>query len=198
MTKHAQVTDITPAKKPLPMALAQGIFAALCHRVDDGATIDEAIQAEFTEARLDLVEAIDRRKAVAIKLKNEAAAAADMARAYSAFAKRLNEKLDSLKRHTLELILREPDLPYRTSSGEKLYPQKSPPSLRTALDGDLRDKVVTHVVDLEAAERAGIPLTYLEPVTYYRLNTEKLKADLQAGHVLPFAHLEQGTHLRGL
>lgn len=198
MTKHASVSDIVPVKKPLPMTLAQGIFAALCHRVDDGATPDEAIQAEFAEARLDLVEAIDRRKAVAIKLKGEAEAALQMAKAYSAFAERLLSKLDALKRNTLEIIRREPGLPYRTSAGEKLYEQKNPPSLRTSLDDHLRPKTVSHVVDLDRAAEAGVPLHYLEPVTFYRLATEKVKADLLAGQVLAFAHLEQGSHLRGL
>lgn len=194
--QSAPVTDITPEKPKVPLREAVAILSALCHRIEDGASPDEAIQAEFAETRLDLAQAIDRRKAVLASIGGMAETAKQMAKGYQEQAKRLEGLAESLKKRTLEIMLEAPDLPYRDSAGRKVSIVNGIGSLKLSLN--LGQKTVSSIIDAVEMHEHKIPLEFVKPVSFYALDTAAVRSALIDGRELPWARIEPSVFLRGL
>lgn len=174
------------------------LLADLCERIDSGEEPTTALVSIFNETRLDLAEAIDRRKAFAARLRNEAALFQAASDELKHRAIMFETALEKLKENTKAIMEASPNIPYVDSYGSKLSVVNNSKA-KLILDFEIREKKqVSHIVDLGAAETVGISEEYLSQVSFVVLNTEKVRADLEAGKELPWARLERSTHLRGL
>lgn len=177
---------------------AASTLADLCMRIDSEEEINEALIAEFEDAKLSLAESIDRRKHVYksaelfIKLARERKSELDEN------IKKLQKIQDRIETKTKQMIEAEPDLPYRDTMGNKLYLMRnSVPSIKLTLD--LRTaKSVSNILDEASIFLLEIDEKYIEKVSYSTLNTDAVRADLLKGVDLPWACLQWSTHLRGL
>jgi hypothetical protein len=90
-----------------------------------------------------------------------------------------------------------PGVPFKDSLGRKVYLQRNPPSLKLFVD--VREKkTISNAIDMASADLLGVPRDYIKEVSFLVLDTEKVKADLQAGKELGWARIDQGAHCRGI
>ncbi len=184
--------DKTANPVKVPLYEASRILAELCTRLDNGDDELLSVIEIFNDAKLSVAEAIDRRKAVAVALKSYIAAGVQAKQDLTRQIDKLARALQALKDSTKVIIEMRPDIPYRDSFGSKLSVAKNgTAALITTVDP--RTKSISNVVDADK-----VPVEYLNVVSYFQLNTEKVRADLEAGVELTWARLEQGTQLRGL
>lgn len=180
--------ELVVANRPkVPMAFAMSTLAAMCDAIDNGAELDDALVAQFQEAKLDLVEAIDRRVAFFRYLQGQIAAAKAARDAWQDDYKRLQAIEEKFKEKTKELVEAHPDLPKEGTIG-KLAVQANPPSVKLTFEDR---KLTRHVIDF-----FGVDEKYIKTETTYTLNAKLVADDLKAGVELPWARLEQGTHIR--
>lgn len=175
------------------------ILSDLFNKIDNAdEDISEALIEHFDNACKSLTESIDRRKYVY----RTAEAKIEFIRSQKQEADEAIKKLKKIQERIMEMtkvtVGLNPDLPFQDSLGNKLTVRKnSQPNLVLALD--LREsKAVTNILDQNSISLLGIDQKYIKPVTYFTLDTEQLKRDLQAGEKLTWATLHYGTHVRGL
>jgi hypothetical protein len=174
-------------------------LAELTHKIEDWG--EEEIDAElvklFGEGQSELADSIDRRKAFAKRLKKEIEIVEDEIGEAKAFVKRCEKVYERLKATTLATMQTYPEIPFKDKRGQKLSICKASPALE--LSFELLSKSFK-ILDIEALEKAGISIgeKYIQQVTFLVLDTDKVRADLTANEILPWAELKQKTFLRGL
>lgn len=170
------------------MAWAASALAELCDRLDNGEEPTAALVSLFSETRLELAEAVDRRIAF-IKYVEGAIEGARAARNEWDRQKTLLETmLAAMKARTKEIVETYPDLPYAGSLG-KLAVQKNGGKAPVELAFGERE------LSREIIEMFGVP-EHLIKITY-TLDTDKLRRALEAGEDFPWATLQdRGSHLR--
>ena len=196
--QSAPIAVVTaPARTKVPMHEAVAMLAEACRQVDEGADPTGVVAEMFREARLDIADAIDRRKAFKAVCEAQADAAKKAADELRAYAARLGTMVEALKANTQAIMEAEPSLPYRDSVGRKLSLVQSP--ARLVLDVDLRErKTVSNIIDTATIDLIGISPEYVGVAQFLVLDVEKIKADLAVGTEISWARLERGQHVRGL
>lgn len=196
----AEQTEIAPIKprSRLPLFEAASKFSALMAAIDEGMPITDAVQREFAEGRLDVIEAIDRRKAAMHYLKHMTEAARAAREEMDARVQQLKAAQEALKANTKAIMEKFPDDMYQDSVGRKLSIANNGGKAALKLGFEIREsKSVSNVIDLEVVEFLGIDKKYIKPVSFLTLDTDALRADLEVGANLDWASLERGTHVRG-
>lgn len=190
---------ITPTKKPLMLA-AQDVarIEALLEAHEDDTTLPEEICTLMRVSVAELIDGVDRRKA----LRRSLSARVDLAKAYQAdlakWRKSLERTIDHLDVTTSRIVEQNPDVTFTDSTGTRLRLQRNSRG-KVVLDFDLRKtKSIPNLVDDAAIEMLGIDDRYLETVTARRINMDRVRADLEAGRDVPFARIVHDSHLRGL
>lgn len=194
--KSASIASVSTKPRAVPMHEALSIIAALFAQLEDGSSEPEAIQNVFTETRLDVAAAIDRRKAAKSLLLANAESAAAMAAYYRMCAASMKKVAKSLEQNTIDLMLELPDYPYQDSAGRKVSICESQGALKLTVP--TASKKVDHIVDLETVRALGIPQQFWKTVTYVCIDTESLVPALKAGMTCSWAQLEKTKFLRGL
>lgn len=178
------------ARPKVPMAVAATDLAMLCDAIEEGAEPSAAFVAVFSEKRLELAESVDRRIMFITLVEGQIEQARAMRAAWDQQVQRLKALLDTMRSKTKEIIEAVPDLPYQGKLG-KLAVQKNggPQPLATAWgDKDLGPDEV---------ELFGIDERYYQVETTYKLRSDVVLKDIEAGHPVEWAHLApRGTHLR--
>lgn len=165
----------------------------VCHMIDDEdghIDLDLVLQEQFDDALTNISASIDRRKAFYRELNSKI----EMAKSYrdevTKHIKRYEKIQERFIEKTKQVILANPDIPFKDSFGKRLKVIDTP-TPRLVFDQDLSAALNMNLLPLSAIE-------YATPKTTLVMNNEKLKEDLLAGKELPFAHLEYGKQLRGM
>jgi len=167
------------------MSWAAHELSAVCDEMDGADRIDQFLD-RFEDASLALGDAVDRRIAVDREIKSQIKAQEEGYRYYRARKEQLEEIHERFKRRTRLVI---------QAAGE---------GVREAFRGKLGKITLANVDSVKFAfgenrpmsaasvEKYGVPHSYLIPVMSYRVDTEAVKADLEAGMNLGWAVLEHG------
>lgn len=107
-------------------------------------------------------------------------------------AKSLHERL---KAYLKFLVESHPSLPWKGADGS-IHIQKNPKRLALAHEDDIKSVSVPYVVPADVIEAEPSMRPYLKEVRYMILDRELVRDDLESGMKLPWAHFEQGSHLR--
>lgn len=181
------MTTKTFAPVKIPMGWAAAALAEMCDAIDAGAEPSDVLVQVFHDRKLELRDAVDRRIAFFQVVKGQIDAAKAARNAYAEQAKRLEALLEAMKARTKEIIEEHPDLPYEGDLG-KLCVQKSPPAVKVMFEDRTLDK--------ETIDLFGISERFIRTKVTYELDTKAVKAAIEAGEDIPWARIEQGTHLR--
>lgn len=174
----------------VPMAEAALALSQLCDAIDNGVALDAALMEVFSEAKLDLAQAVDRRIAFFGMLDAETDHARKARAAWDQKVQQLKAFSDQLRASTKAIIEAAPDLPYQGQLG-RLALQKNGGVLPLALSFD--DRVLTS----ETIDTHGIDERFYRMTVTYSLDTEAIRVALEAGEKLAWAMLgERGQHLR--
>ena len=184
--------------KKVPLQWAAVALTAMCEQIENGDNIDDALLAQFNETKLDIAEAIDRRKSFKRYLEMMIDHCKAGKSEINDQQKRFEAVLDRLKEKTKEIIEENPDVPYVDSFGKKLtVVQNGTPKLEVKLIF-YATKTVSNIVDVAQCDFFGVDKKYLKQVSHLTLDTELLKSDLKAGEKLEWAEIVYNTQLRGL
>lgn len=161
--------------------------------IDDAAEITDALLTRFEAGRNSVAEKVDgwilyldSLKGMQAALKERHERVRDALKKTEALQKRLRE-------YVAFQLASHPSVPFKGTEGS-LYLRKNPGALKISYD--LPDKTVYGVVPHEIVGREPSMLPYLDSIEFVILNKEKLKADIEAGMVFPWAKIEQGAHVR--
>lgn len=176
------MTDLTPAapvvslqRAALDLYVAQQAIAEA-----DAEGLDAILVEMFQEHLADVVAAVDRRKALYLKIEAEI----DMVKKYRddvvAHLRRLETLKTRIYETTKKVVEENPSIEFFDSFGR---------ALKAVRNGQPR------VVYREGVE---VPPEFIETRTVHEVNKEALKKALLAGQEIPCAYLEYGTQLRGL
>jgi hypothetical protein len=103
--------------------------------------------------------------------------------------------LDRAKYTVKEMIKSKPDLVLRGGLGElKVLKNGGIPSLKMQLEDE--HKSFTHIVTAEQIFTANIDPEYVDEIKFFRINTERLRRDIESGKDIAWAKLERGDNLR--
>src|SRR5690606_9683627 len=100
---------------------AAEILAELSRKVDEGEEIDELLVREFGDTREALTSSIDRRKYFVEEIRSKIKLAKKYRDDASKFIKGLEAMEERIKKITMDVMQRHPDLPYKSSLGQKIY-----------------------------------------------------------------------------
>ncbi len=172
----------------LPLAWAAQVFAQICDDVDGATKIDEFLKAAFDDARCDLAESVDRRIAFDRWCKEQVAAAEEGYRWYRARKEMIERVHGSFRERTKDVVDSQPDVVFQGRLG-KIWVQNNPPTVEYTFGA-------REAITPEVAEAFGVPSEYLVAKTTYRVDSERTKAELQAGEELGWATVRQGRSIR--
>lgn len=178
----------------VPLALAAQNLATLMEVIDNNGDLEAAIIRLFSDARLDVASAVDRRICFFDIGERNAEALRDISRKYAQAAKQLEDALEAVKRKTLEIMKGLPEMPYKGDLGRLSVQKNSSASCNILIE--TKKVSFANALDLDDIEDLKINPGYYEERTYYVLILEKIKAALEAGHDIPWAELKRGEHLR--
>jgi hypothetical protein len=182
---------------PPPFAAAAQRLADICARLDSGEAITPEFLQLFRDGKAELTNDVERTKNLMAMLKAFLTISKRAKKYWTERNAGLTKAIAILKESTKQTIEARPDLPYKDSFGKPLQVvETGTATLRFKFDPPAK-KVVSNIVDMQAVEFFSIPAEYLEHVSFIRLNTDKLRADLDAGKKLDWAYLERSTHVRG-
>lgn len=167
----------------------------LMERIDNADDLTTELINEFSSAKIDVSEAIDRRRYVMNECETRIDAAKKMVVEIKDHIKRLEKVQDKIKYSTMCAMQLNPDMTYQDSLGRKIQIKSSQPKLE--IDLDTKTTSVSNCLNTSLMARDDI-VEYVEPRTYYVLNTEKVKKDLQEGKQISWAKLTQSEYLKGL
>jgi len=191
------MTELVPVKK-VPLQWAAAALVAICQQIEDGINIEDALLAQFNETKLDIAEAIDRRKGLKNYLEMMISHCKAGKSDINDQQKRFETVLERLKEKTKQILIENPEIPYVDSFGKKLsVVNNGTPRLDLKLPITI-SKSVNNIVDQQECITFGIDQKYLRTVSYITLDTETLRNDLKSGTILPWADLTWSTQLRGL
>ncbi len=105
-------------------------------------------------------------------------------------AENFQRGLKDYLRYVLEAA---PSVQYKCDTG-RIALQKNPRSLK--IDFETKDVTVYNQIDKALIDLEPSLNAYIKPVTLYVMDNEKLKADLDAGMLIPWARFEAGNHIR--
>lgn len=156
---------------------------------DDGVAVMEKVN----QAEKDLSQKVDDWAYFLRTLEKEYKEAEERTAAYRKKREALKNALTRSKEWLKAIMEAGPTVPYK---GAKATLRLQANGGKKALDlmFTLGEKTVTNIVDHFSIDL--IPDEYLKPVSFYTLDTEKLREDLEAGKELTFAKLTQGKHVR--
>jgi hypothetical protein len=190
--------DSVIAVKKVPLQWAAVALTAICEQIENGENIDNALLTQFNETKLDIAEAIDRRKSFKRYLEMMIDHCKAGKNEISEQQKRFEAVLESLKEKTKAIIEENPNVPYVDSFGKKLSLVNSGnPKLELKIPLTA-SKTVSHIIDKEQCDFFGVDPKYIKQVSYLTLDTELLKSDLKAGEKLEWAEIIFNKQLRGL
>lgn len=160
-------------------------LAMLVASLEDDDEIDGLIEQQFQDALTDISASIDRRKAFYRELDSKIELAKRYRDEVTKHIKKYELIQDRLVNMTKRVILQHPDITFKDSFGASLKVLPNPVP-KVVIDGPNSHEDHLHMS------------SYYEVVPKMELNMKKVKADLEAGIELPWAHLEHGTQLRGI
>lgn len=182
------MTDL-PSNK-IPLALAADNFATICEAIDNG-NLNETIDALFSEARLELTAAVDRRVLFLQFISGNIEKAEKVRDAWKTRVEQLKHVEKRVKDKTIDVMQAQQTVQYNGEIG-KLCLQANPPALELKIP--VGSKSFNNILDGKYI--ADIPNEYLKTISFVQLDTAALKRDLDEGVEVPFAELKRGTHLR--
>jgi hypothetical protein len=184
--------------KKVPLQWAAEAFSQISNRIEESDDIDTALVSAFDESRIDIAEALDRRRAFKNYCEMMIARCKDEKKRIQEVQSRIEDVLERFKEKTKAIIEANPSIPFVDTLGKKISVVKNGAprlSLKLPLTAS---KSVANIIDAEQAEFFGVDKKYLKQVSFLVLDTEVLKADLKAGQSCDWAELEYNTQLRGL
>jgi hypothetical protein len=173
------------------------MLADLCQQLEEGVNPDEAFQLAFSQTQLDLVEAIDRRKALMFAVQSNIEAARAARADLDAHIQRLKAVQEKVKDETKVTMEKDPELPYRDSAGRKLsLCNNSQASLKYPFEVK-ETRAFSNLVEEETIKFFDIAPEYLQTITIRVLDTDAIRKDLAEGKELAWVTAERGRHVRG-
>lgn len=101
----------------VPLAYAAAALADLCLAIDEGGDINEAVERSFKDAKLDLADAVAERITFLEHCEGAAERARKTAALWTKRARQLEEVHERVEQKTVDVMLRQPDLPYSSPVG---------------------------------------------------------------------------------
>jgi hypothetical protein len=172
-------------------------FESVMEEIDNCS--DEELNASlverFKEADATHALAVDRRMEWAAKIKAYKYLVKHQQKALKADMKRL-ERMESSLKHSMKSLLEAfPQVPFRSSTGKKVWLQgPSNPKLNAVLN--LGKKTLHKILDEKDLEK--VPPRYVATVSFKVLDTDVLKYDLLDGKEIEWASLDSTKTVRGL
>lgn len=155
-------------------------LSLLCYRMDEGVEdLDHMLVQEFEDALTDVTNSVDRRKAFYKEIESKIEMAKQFRDEVTKHIKRYETIKERLVEVTKQVILANPDIPFKDSMGKQLKVIDNPnPRLKVEVPSNDEDKL------------------YFKTIQVF--DSELLKSDLLSGKKFDWAHLEYGKQLRGM
>ena len=157
-----------------------------CREIDDADDISTSIAERLSSATGDLVTKIDRYIGMIDAVKSRVSLLKEQRDRIVAAVKTAESFDKQLKNYVKYVIQQMPNIPYKGSTGS-LYLHKNPKSVK--VDFAFPDKTVYAVVDAAALQLEPSLIGYVKSVSLNVMDRERLKADLEAGMLLPWARI---------
>ena len=188
-------TEHKKEDKKVSLFNATFALAALIERADEEQIIKKELIDEIRDLRECATKALDRRKFILNEADVRIEAGKKMINEIKEQIKRIQKTKETIKESTKEAIKMTPKVKYKDSLGKKVGIKSTTPKLK--LDLDLKSYSLKNVVPVAYADDPGIR-PYIFGKSFYMIDTEKVRADLNAGHVIPWASLIQKETVYGL
>lgn len=181
-------------KKP-SLFNASNHLSYLMDQIDEGADLTESLIAEFNQTREEISLAIDRRKYVLAESDARIEAAKKMISDAKDFIKKIENVKHKIKSTTLKSLKLNPDCVFKDSLGRKVSIRKSPG--KVSFDIKKSSTSISNVVEPDTALDPEIA-PYISERTYYVIDTDRVKRDLNDGKDLSFARLDKSEYISGI
>lgn len=197
-----------PKKKRAPKAVVPVLDPVqIARRLAEGASLIDALARDIEQEEGPLEQyVVDRFKSmdishreqcdIALSSLNELRARINqslaMAAIFSGAVKKMTRALNAAEGTIASVLKEHPDIPYAGDIGNfKLVKNggTEPLDLDERLDPLVRTIHVGNAVDAGVIFEFDIPAEYLERVELFKLRTDLIRADLQAGKSIPFAKI---------
>ncbi len=167
----------------------------LMERIDNADDLTTELISDFSSAKIDVADAIDRRRFIMSECDSRIDAAKKMTLDIKDHIKRLEKVKERIKTTTLNAMQMSPDTTYRDSLGREIKIKIAAAKLQC----DLQTKKISieNCLDTETSIRDDVR-EYVEVRTYYLLNVDKVKEDLKNEINLKWARLIYSEYLKGL
>lgn len=214
-SQEGAVPSAAPKKKRTSKAIVPVLDPVqVARRLAEGASMVDAVARDIEQEDGVLEQrVVDRFRAmelahrdqcdVALAALNELRGRINKALAMEAIfkdgARKMKRALEAAE-ETISAVVREhPDIPYAGDTGGfKILKDggKEPLKLDDRLDALKRTVHVGNVISAEVAFEFDLPPEYIERVEFYKLRTDLIRADIDAGKTLAFAWIgERGSRL---
>lgn len=165
---------------------------SVCEEIElNGGKITDELLAKFDNANLAHSQKVDKCCGLLRTLTHNSAFYSERSETLKRRSETIDNLFVALKERWKEVVKAHPDLPWKGTEGDKLRVQKNQPKL--IVDMGLDKRSFSNVMYGEEIDKYR---NFIDVLTLYLLNKEKVKAYLDAGNQLDWARMDQGDHLR--
>lgn len=159
-------------------------IAKLCDDVENGGKLPDDLLAVFTDAKLEHAEKLTHYAYVFNGLRSDNSNYCQRSETLLRRAETCEDIEKKMKEQIKRNIIIYPDLPWKSTEGDKFRVQESTEAL-----------ILSETAKSKNPE-FEVPAEYLIAINEFKLDKEKIKEDLKKGIELGWAKLTRGTHLR--
>lgn len=187
------MSSLQPPKISLESSAIE--LEALASKIETLEELPNELERLFSLVHEEMKDAVDRRIRYLSYLKSAITGSKEMRDAWTKRAQILDRIEAWIKQNTAWILERCPELKFKGSIGELRLQKNSQATL--VLDETVSDFRGTWLDDSFPDTDKEIFQTIKEYLDAgFKLNTERIKEDLEEGKSLPFAKLETGLHVR--
>lgn len=173
------------------LATITQVLDQICDEIDAvSGEFPQDLLERFTTAQMAHAEKVGAYVAVIETLKKNASYYEERAKLLARRARTAVKLEAAIKERLMFQIEHFPDLPWRSSEGDKIGVRNNPEGLKVDVPMDHRH--INNIIPMETM----IPVEFVTVATLYTLNTEAVRQFLKMGGTLSWARLERGKHVR--
>tara|TARA_R110002074_G_scaffold96557_2_gene209775 strand:- start:741 stop:1298 length:558 start_codon:yes stop_codon:yes gene_type:complete len=181
--------------KKVSLYSAGAALSSLMELAGDDTLVESHLMEEMRHLQKDAASAIDRRKFLIAEADVRVQSAKKMIEEIKLHMNKLKKLKQRIKENTIKAIQDNPKINFRDSIGRKINVRESSGKLVIKLQTKMYS--VQHCVDPDLENNNEIR-PYLQKKTFFCINADRLKLDLEIGKDLSFAELKKSKIITGL
>lgn len=175
-------------KQLAALAEAAQTLSLLCEKVDEGGALDEGILSIFGQTKDALIASIARPIHFRVTLKDAIKSAKENKALWDKRLEILELCIKEFDREIMLIMKENPNLPYASDAGAfKIIRNGGKQAINLTFQAI--PKSISNVIGGEDIETHKIPSRYINIASYYTLNSEAVRDDLEKGKELAWAKL---------